>query len=216
MAFSVSCIPSAYRYLFTKNRPPARCFEPIQSDPPATYKSYSQIHPLCWGTHCPVLTVPVTSKTVAGRLAWRQVSTKICEVPRSCQPCPGSSSLPIREPPKHSTNLSRSTVADPGLPCVEATRDTDTALSRYAGDPVPRVDSEPGQHSSDLLAQLLTRWQDVTQDKVTGGLWEPRSPATPGNGAFCASTTTEIEGENADHVTEKPELAESWIHQHRH
>lgn len=80
---------------------------------------------------------------------------------------------------------------------MEATRDTDTALSRYAGDPVPRVDSEPGQHSSDLLAQLLTQWQDVTQDKVTGALWEPRSPATPGNGAFCASTTAEIKGENA-------------------
>lgn len=30
---------------------------------------------------------------------------------------------------------------------------------------------------------------------------------TQGNGAFCASTTVEIKGENADCVTWKPELA---------
>lgn len=40
-----------------------------------------------------------------------------------------------------------------------------------------------------------------------GALWEPRSPVTQGNGAFCASTTVEIKGENADCVTWKPELA---------
>lgn len=109
----------------------------------------------------------------------------------------GSSSLPVRDPPKHSTDLSP---ADPGLP-REATQDKGTALSRYTGDPVPCVDPEPGQHSSDLPAHLLTQWQDGTQDKVTGALWEPRSPGTPGNGAFCASTTVEIEGENANSVT---------------
>lgn len=85
-ACSVSCTPSASRYFCMKNRPPARRFEPIRSDAPATYRSYSQTHPLCWGTNAPVL-------TVAGRLAWKQVSTKTCEVPRTLARTPAGRPL---------------------------------------------------------------------------------------------------------------------------
>lgn len=122
-ACSVSCTPSASRYFCMKNRPPARRFEPIQSDAPATYRSYSQTHPLCWGTNGPVLKAGLEAGFHQD-LRGAQDSGQ-----DTCRPPPGSSSLPVWEPPRHSTDLSRSTPADPGLPRVEATQDTSAALS---------------------------------------------------------------------------------------
>lgn len=80
---------------------------------------YSETHPLCWGTNCPVLTVAVTSETVAGSLAWKQVSTKTCKVPRTPAGTPASRPLG----PPHCQSGNRPNAAPTGPEADRQTRD---------------------------------------------------------------------------------------------